>query len=119
MKARLLLITAFGTSVLTFSACSSSAGRGAAIDAGTGAIVGARIGAALGAGAGALIGASVDEKRAARSKPPPVTGYPVAVSGRAPNMYYSPYTHKLYNLSQVPSGGLVQDADTQGYFRKP
>lgn len=108
-----------GLVVIVFSACSSSAGRGAAIGAGSGAIVGGPVGAAVGAGAGALVGAAVDERRATKAKPPPASGYPLAENAGPPNMYFSPYTHKTYDLADVPEGGLVQDADTGGYFRKP
>ena len=73
----------------------------------------------MGAAGGALIGAAVEEKRAAEYGPVPTSGYPVAQSAGQPGMYYSPYTHKVYNLTAVPPRGLVRDADTNRLFRKP
>jgi hypothetical protein len=103
---------------VALTSCHTATGRGAAIGAGTGAVVGGPVGAAVGAAGGALIGAAVDESRAAEYGPAPRGGYPMAVPA-GNGMYYSPYTHKAYDLRGVPSGGLVRDTDTNHLFRKP
>jgi predicted small secreted protein len=103
---------------VALTSCNTATGRGAAIGAGTGAVVGGPVGAAVGAAGGALIGAAVDENRAAQYGPAPRGGYPMAVAAEN-GMYYSPYTHKVYDLRGVPSGGLVRDTDTNHLFRKP
>ena len=119
MTTNSLAVTAAAVlSSVALSGCNTATGRGAAIGAGTGAVVGGPVGAAVGAAGGALIGAAVDENRAAEYGPAPRGGYPMAVPAEN-GMYYSPYTHKVYDLRGVPSGGLVRDTDTNHLFRKP
>lgn len=117
MKRLLLPISAAVAGLL--ASCSTPAGTGAAAGAATGAVVGGPVGAAVGAGVGALVGVGVEETRAAEYGPAPRAGYPRATSAGRPGMYYSPYTHKVYNLRGIPHGGLVRDQDTNQLFRKP
>jgi predicted small secreted protein len=110
------------------SSCDTPEGQGAAYGAGTGAIIGglatgrvrdAAIGAAAGAAAGALIGHAIAEDRAATYGPPPQGGYPYARYAGNPGMFRSPYTGRVYDLRDVPPGGLTRDVDNGRLFRRP
>ncbi|MBA2585686.1 MAG: hypothetical protein H0U99_04300 [Chthoniobacterales bacterium] len=109
------------------SSCDTPVGQGAGIGAATGAIIGgaatghvrgAAVGAAIGAGTGALIGAAVEEDQASRYGPLPTRGYPI---GRwvGPGLVKSPYTGRVYDVREVPPGGLVRDVDENRLFRRP
>ncbi len=115
----LLLLSAAATAAVVLTSCNTPTGQGAAIGAGAGAVAGGPVGAAVGAAAGAIVGASVEESRAREYGPVPKQGYPVAQSAEKAGMYYSPYTHKVYDLRAVPSGALVRDVDANKLFRKP
>ena len=115
-------------SCLFLTSCDTPVGRGAAWGAATGAIIGAAatgnvraasIGAAAGAAAGALTGKIVQENQAAQYGPPPPGGYPYARWAGTRGFYYSPYTGRIYNLREVPPGGLTRDVDTGQVFSKP
>jgi hypothetical protein len=80
---------------------------------------GAAIGAAAGAAAGALIGHAIAEDRAATYGPPPPGGYPFARYAGTPGMFRSPYTGRVYDLRDVPPGGLTRDVDNGRLFRRP
>src|SRR5689334_11224557 len=111
---------------MALNSCDTPTGQGAAAGAGAGAIIGniagrggARstvIGAAIGAATGALIGHAVQESRAGN---PPPGGFPYARYAGSPGMYRSPYTNRVYDLRDVPPGGLTRDVDTGQYFRRP
>ena len=124
------LIVVFGVSLnaLFLTSCDTPVGQGAAWGAATGAIIGgaatghvrgASIGAAAGAAAGALTGAAIRENQAAYYGPPPPGGFPFARWAGTPGFYYSPYTGRVYDLREVPPGGLTRDVDTGRLFRKP
>lgn len=113
---------------LLVTSCEEPTGAGAAYGAGAGAIIGgaatgrvrgAAIGAAAGAAAGALIGHAIQEDRARSYGPPPPGGYPFARHAGAPGLYRSPYTGRVYDLRDVPPGGLTRDVDTGQLFRRP
>ena len=87
--------------------------------AATGHVRAASIGAAAGAAAGALTGAIIQENQAARYGPPPPGGFPYAGWAGTPGFDYSPYTGRVYDLREVPPGGLTRDVDTGRLFRKP
>jgi len=108
--------------------CDTPTGQGAAAGAGAGAIIGglagggprsAAIGAAIGAASGALIGHAIQEDRARQYGPPPAGGYPYARPANRPGMFHSPYTGRIYDLRDVPPGGLTRDVDTGQLFRRP
>jgi len=110
------------------SSCDTPEGQGAGYGAATGAIIGAAatgrvrgaaIGAAAGAAAGALIGHAIAEDRAAAYGPPPPGGFPFARPAGRPGLYHSPYTDRVYDLRDVPPGGLTRDVDTGQLFRRP
>ena len=110
------------------SSCDTPEGQGAGYGAATGAIIGAAatgrvrgaaIGAAAGAAAGALIGHAIAEDRAAAYGPPPPGGFPFARPAGRPGFYHSPYTDRVYDLRDVPPGGLTRDVDTGQLFRRP
>lgn len=120
MKVNHLLLAVLGVAgSLSLSSCNTPAGTGAAAGAATGAVVGGPVGAAVGAGVGAIVGVGVEESRAAQYGPAPSGGYPRATSAGQAGMYYSPYSHKVYNLKGLPHGALVRDQDTNQLFRKP
>ena len=114
---------------LALNSCDTPTGQGAAAGAGAGAIIGglagrgprsAAIGAAIGAATGALIGHVIQEDRArADYGPPPPGGWPYARYAGSPGMYRSPYTGRVYDLRDVPPGGLTKDVDTGQLFRRP
>lgn len=119
-----------GVALATFAldSCDTPTGQGAAAGAGAGALIGglagggprsAAIGAAIGAASGALIGHAIQEDRARQYGPPPAGGYPYGRYAGRPGMYYSPYTGKVYDLRDVPPGGLTRDVDTGRLFRRP
>jgi hypothetical protein len=110
------------------TSCDTPTGQGAAAGAGAGAIIGglagrgprsAAVGAAIGAATGALIGHAIQEDRAERYGPPPSGGYPLARPAGRYGFYYSPYTGRVYDLRDVPRGGLTRDVDNGGLFRRP
>ena len=116
--------------LVAFTSCETATGQGAGWGAATGAILGgltshhaaegAAVGALIGAHTGAIIGASIDESRAVRYGPPPPDGFPYARHARGPGLYVSPYPpYRVYDLRHVPHGGLVEDREGGGYFRKP
>ena len=122
------LISGAALLALALSSCDTPTGRGAAYGAATGAIIGAAatgnaraasIGAAAGAATGALIGHAIQEDRAATYGPPPQGGYPFGRYAGRPGFYHSPYTGRVYDLRDVPHGGLTRDVDTGRYFRRP
>jgi len=132
MKKNILPILAIALFIaVAFSSCETAAGTGALWGAGAGAALGgltshhhsgesAVIGALIGANTGAIIGASIDEANAVRYGPAPRGGYPFARPTERPGFYVSPYPpHHVYNLRRVPPGGLVEDREGGGYFRKP
>src|ERR1700739_3475278 len=113
-------------SAFFLSSCDTPTGQGAAAGAGAGAIIGglagrgprsAAIGAAIGAATGALIGHAIQEDRARRDygRPPP-GGWPYGRYAGSPGMYRSPYTGRVYDLRDVPPGGLTRDVDTGQLF---
>jgi hypothetical protein len=113
---------------LALNSCDTPTGQGAAAGAGAGAIIGglasggprgALIGAAAGAATGALIGHAIQEDRARQYGPPPSGGYPYAKYAGSPGMYRSPYTGRVYDLRDVPPGGLTKDVDNNQLFRRP
>jgi len=114
---------------LALNSCDTPTGQGAAAGAGAGAIIGniagrgggrsTLIGAAIGAATGALIGHVIQEERAGQYGPPPAGGWPYARYAGSPGMYHSPYTGKVYDLRDVPHGGLTKDVDTGQLFRRP
>jgi predicted small secreted protein len=129
MKKNFLAIVSFiALSSFVLSSCDTPVGQGAGWGAATGAIIGAAatgnvraasIGAAAGAAAGALTGKIVQENQAARYGPPPPGGFPFGRWAGPPSFYYSPYTGRVYDLRNVPPGGLTRDVDTGRLFRKP
>jgi YMGG-like Gly-zipper len=114
---------------LALNSCDTPTGQGAAAGAGAGAIIGniashggprsTLIGAAIGAATGALIGHTIQEERAREYGPPPPGGWPYARYAGSPGIYHSPYTGKIYDLRDVPHGGLTRDVDTGQLFRRP
>jgi hypothetical protein len=132
MKKNILPIIAVALFVaVAFTSCETAAGTGALWGATTGAVLGgltshhnsaegAAIGAIIGANTGAIIGASIDEAHAVRYGPRPRGGFPFARPTERPGLYVSPYPpHRVYDLRDVPPGGLVEDEAGGGYFRKP
>jgi predicted small secreted protein len=130
MKKNILFIIAVALFIaVAFTSCETATGQGAGWGAATGAILGglasgnargAAVGALMGANTGAIIGASIDESRAVRYGPPPPGGFPFARPTGRPGLYVSPYPpHRVYDLRHVPHGGLVEDEEGGGYFRKP
>ena len=124
----LLIISGFSLSFFILNSCDTPTGQGAGWGAATGAIIGgaatghargAAIGAAAGAAAGALTGRIIQENQAARYGPPPPGGYPFARWAGRSGFYYSPYTGRVYDLRDVPPGGLTRDIDTGQLFRRP
>lgn len=122
----MLSLVALGA--LALNSCDTPTGQGAAAGAGAGAIIGglasggprgALIGAAAGAATGALIGHAIKEDRAARYGPPPPNGFPFGRYAGRPGFYHSPYTGRVYDLRDVPHGGLTRDVDTDQLFRRP
>ena len=110
------------------SSCETPVGQGAGLGAATGAIIGgaatgrvrgAAIGAGIGAATGALLGAAVEEDQYGYYRGRPVSYYPFARPTGRPGFYRSPYTGGLYDLRDVPHGGLTRDLDTGGFFRRP
>lgn len=110
------------------TSCDSPTGAGAGYGAAAGAIIGAAatgrvrgaaIGAAAGAATGALIGHAIQEDRARQYGPEPDGGYPIARLAGRPGLYASPYTGRVYDLRDVPPGGLTRDIDTGQLFRRP
>jgi Glycine zipper len=125
-----LLTAGCGLVLATFAldSCDTPTGQGAVAGAGAGAIIGglagggprsAAIGAAIGAASGALIGHAIQEDRARQYGPPPQGGYPYAKPANGPGMFRSPYTGRVYDLRDVPPGGLTRDVDTGQLFRRP
>jgi predicted small secreted protein len=125
-----ILLSLVALQALALNSCDTPTGTGAAAGAGAGAIIGniagrggprsTLIGAAIGAATGALIGHAIQEDRARQQYgPPPAGGYPFARYAGSPNMYRSPYTGRVYDLSAVPPGGLTRDVDTNQLFRRP
>ena len=116
---------------VAFTSCETATGQGAGWGAAAGAVIGgltshhnsaegAAIGALIGANTGAIIGASIDEANAVRYGPRPRGGYPFARPTETRGLYVSPYPpHRVYDLRHVPHGGLVEDREGGGYFRKP
>ena len=122
------LISGVALLALTLNSCDTPTGKGAAYGAAAGAIIGAAatgnaraasIGAAAGAATGALIGHAIQEDRAGNYGPPPPHGYPFGRYAGRPGFYYSPYTGRVYDLRDVPHGGLTRDVDDGRYFRRP
>ena len=111
-------LCALGVSMLA-SCTDSSASRGAAMGAASGAVVGGPAGAAIGAAGGALIGSTVDERAARRYGSAPARGYPYGRESATPGMVHSPYTGRLYDVGDIPSGGLVIDTEVEKLFRRP
>jgi hypothetical protein len=121
-------ISGLALCALALNSCDTYAGQGAGYGAAAGAIIGgattgrvqgAAIGAAIGAATGALIGHTVAQEEAARYGPPPEGGYPFARYAGRPGLYYSPYTNRMYDLRDVPHGGLTRDVDNGRLFRRP
>lgn len=121
-------ISGLALCALALNSCDTYAGQGAGWGAATGAIIGgaatgrvegAAVGAAIGAASGALIGHTIAQEEAARYGPPPHGGYPFARYAGRPGLYYSPYTQRVYDLRDVPHGGLTRDADNGRLFRRP
>ena len=124
----LTLVCSAIVAAFTLNSCDTPTGQGAAAGAGAGALIGglagggprsAAIGAAIGAASGALIGHAIQEDRARQYGPPPAGGYPYGRYAGRPGMYHSPYTGKVYDLRDVPPGGLTRDVDTGQLFRRP
>jgi hypothetical protein len=129
-KSSIALLSLAALQALALNSCDTPTGQGAAAGAGAGAIIGniagrgggrsTLIGAAIGAATGALIGHAIQEDRARREYgPPPAGGYPYARYAGRPGMYRSPYTDRVYDLRDVPPGGLTKDVDTGQLFRRP
>jgi predicted small secreted protein len=125
MNRKYLVVSVVALGALALNSCDTPTGQGAAAGAGAGAIIGglasggprgALIGAAAGAATGALIGHAVQESRAGN---PPPGGFPYARYAGSPGMYRSPYTGRVYDLRDVPSGGLTKDVDNGQLFRRP
>lgn len=123
-----VLIAPLSLVALMLSSCDTPTGQGAAAGAGAGAIIGglasggprgAAIGAAAGAATGALIGHAIQEDRAERYGPAPEGGYPLGRPTGRPGFYQSPYTGRVYDLRDVPPGGLTRDVDNGRLFRRP
>jgi hypothetical protein len=119
------VVSVVALGALALNSCDTPTGQGAAAGAGAGAIIGglasggprgALIGAAAGAATGALIGHAVQESRAGN---PPPGGFPYARYAGSPGMYRSPYTGRVYDLRDVPPGGLTKDVDNGQLFRRP
>ena len=113
---------------LTLNSCDAPTGAGAGYGAAAGAVLGAAatgrvrgaaIGAAAGAATGALIGHAIQEDREGRYGPPPRGGFPFGRYAGRPGFYYSPYTGRIYDLRDVPHGGLTRDIETDQFFRRP
>jgi len=130
MKTNNLLIgSALLLTAVAFTSCDTATGQGAGWGAATGAVLGAAatgdvhgaaVGALIGANTGALIGASIDEAEAVRYGPRPQGGFPFGRRTDTRGFYQSPYPpHQIYDLRNVPHGGLVEDRVGGGYFRKP
>src|SRR6266567_4549008 len=129
MRATILTVSSvIAVSCWMLTSCDTPVGQGAAWGAATGAIIGgaatgnvraASIGAAAGAAAGALTGKIIQENQAAQYGPPPPDGYPFARWAGRSGFFYSPYTGRVYDLRDVPPGGLTRDVDTGRLFRKP
>ena len=132
MKKNILPIIAIALFIaVAFTSCETATGTGALWGAGTGAVLGgltsrhhsaegAVLGALIGANTGAIIGSEIDAAEAVRYGPRPRGGFPYARPTERPGFYVSPYPpHRVYNLRRVPPGGLVEDAEGGGYFRKP
>jgi predicted small secreted protein len=122
------VISLVALGALALNSCDTPTGQGAAAGAGAGAIIGglasggprgALIGAAAGAATGALIGHAIQEDRARSYGPPPSGGWPYAKYAGSPGMYRSPYTGRVYDLRDVPPGGLTKDVDNGQLFRRP
>src|SRR5579864_7449283 len=125
MKSKYVVVSIVALGALALNSCDTPTGQGAAAGAGAGAIIGglasggprgALIGAAAGAATGALIGHAVQESRAGT---PPPGGFPYARYAGSPGMYRSPYTGRVYDLRDVPPGGLTKDVDNGQLFRRP
>jgi predicted small secreted protein len=125
MNRKYLVVSVVALGALALNSCDTPTGQGAAAGAGAGAIIGglasggprgALIGAAAGAATGALIGHAVQESRAGN---PPPGGFPYARYAGSPGMYRSPYTGRVYDLRDVPPGGLTKDVDNGQLFRRP
>ena len=126
---RITVVSGILSGLFFLNSCDTPTGQGAAAGAGAGAIIGniagrggARstlAGAAIGAAAGALIGHAIQEDRARQYGPPPAGGYPLATPAGRPGMYRSPYTGRVYDLRDVPPGGLTRDVDNGQLFRRP
>jgi len=116
---------------VAFTSCETATGTGALWGAGAGAILGAATGhhhqaenaawgALIGAQTGAIIGSEIDAAHAVRYGPHPRGGFPFAQPTERPGFYVSPYPpHRVYDLRHVPHGGVVDDEEGGGYFRKP
>jgi len=128
MKKFFTVTCGLALAVFVLDSCDTPTGQGAVAGAGAGALIGglagggprsAAIGAAIGAGTGALIGHAIQEDRARQYGPSPAGGYPYGKYAGRPGMYHSPYTGKVYDLRDVPPGGLTRDVDTGQLFRRP
>lgn len=129
MKRNCFIVSLVALGALALNSCDTPTGQGAAAGAGAGAIIGniagrggprsTLIGAAIGAATGALIGHVIQEERAGQYGTPPPGGWPFARYAGSPGMYRSPYTGKVYDLRDVPHGGLTKDVDTGQLFRRP
>ncbi len=129
-KRSIALLSLAAWQALALSSCDTPTGQGAAAGAGAGAIIGniagrgggrsTLIGAAIGAATGALIGHAIQEDRARHDYgAPPPGGWPYGRYAGRPGLYYSPYTGHVYDLRDVPPGGLTKDVDTGQLFRRP
>ena len=132
MKKNILPIIAIALFVaVAFTSCETATGTGALWGAGAGAVLGgltshhhqaegAALGALIGAHTGAIIGSEIDAAEAMRYGPPPRGGFPFARPTERAGFYVSPYRpHRVFDLRHVPHGGLVDDQEGGGYFRKP
>ena len=131
MKKNILPILAVALFVAgAFTSCETATGTGALWGATTGAVLGgltshhhsaegAAIGAIIGANTGAIIGSEIDRAHAVRYGPHRGE-FPFAQPTERRGFYVSPYPpHRVYDLRNVPHGGLVDDQVGGGYFRKP
>ena len=128
MKKCLWMISGAALLAGALNSCDAPTGAGAGYGAAAGAVLGAAatgrvrgaaIGAAAGAATGALIGHAIQEDRADRYGPPPPEGFPSGRYAGRPGFYFSPYTGRMYDLRDVPHGGLTRDIDTGELFRRP
>jgi hypothetical protein len=48
-----------------------------------------------------------------------LAGIRSAAKATTPGMVHSPYTGRLYDVGDIPSGGLVIDTEVEKLFRRP